>query len=104
MLQPVRLVLRSKTDNDAVMQARFKTTTDVGKLEIREFLEKVYNLPVVSVDTVVIQGKKKRKTLAQNKRVLTQTSDFKKVWVKFAPGRVFPIASTVGGSSTQLAK
>lgn len=67
-------------------------------------MEKVYNLPVVSVDTVVIQGKKKRKTLAQNKRVLTQTTDFKKVWVQFAPGRVFPITSTVGESSKQLSK
>lgn len=75
------------------MQARFRTTPEVGKLEVREFLEKVYNLPVVSVDTVIIQGKKKKKALGMNKRILTQTPDYKKVWVQFAPGRIYPVTA-----------
>lgn len=83
------------------MQARFRTTPDVGKLEIREFLEKVYNLPVLSVDTVIIQGNKKRKTVAQ-KRVLIQRPDIKKVWVQFGPGRVFPTATVDDGSMAQI--
>lgn len=99
-----RLTVSDLTAGCALLQARFKTTPDVGKIEIREFLEKVYNLPVVSVDTVIIQGKKKRRTVAQNTRILTQTPDFKKVWVQFAPGRVFPIASTASEKSIQKAK
>lgn len=84
------------------MQARFRTTPEVGKLEIREFLEKVYNLPVLSVDTVIMQGKKKQQTVALNKRILTQTPDYKKVWVRFAPGRVFPTGAEA--TSSQLTK
>jgi ribosomal protein L23 len=71
------------------MQATFKTTVDVGKLEVKEFLEKVYNLPVLRVDTAIIYGKK-RNAEAGRARMLTKNSDFKKVWVKFAPGRLFP--------------
>ena len=74
------------------MQATFRTTTDVGKLQIREFLEKVYNLPVLRVDTAIIYGKKKgvEPKSSMQKRMLTKHPDFKKVWVKFAPGRLFP--------------
>ena len=71
------------------MQARFRTNVDVGKLQIREFLEKVYNLPVLSVDTAIIYGKK-RSIESGKTRKLTKNPDYKKVWVKFAPGRLFP--------------
>lgn len=76
-------------DSWGVMQATFRTSVDVGKLEIREFLQKVYNLPVISIDTAIIYGKKKN-VEAGRTRMLTKNPDFKKVWVKFAPGRLFP--------------
>ena len=65
---------------------------DVGKLQIREFLEKVYNLPVLRVDTAIIYGRKKRvePRNSMQKQILSKNTDFKKVWVKFAPGRLYP--------------
>lgn len=71
-------------------QAVFRTTPEVGKLDIREFLEKVYELPVERVDTTVVQGKVKTvKTDPKGRKVVrTKQKDFKKVWVTFAPGRL----------------
>lgn len=65
---------------------------DVGKLQIREFLEKVYNLPVLRVDTAIVYGKKKRvePKNSMQKQILSKHPDFKKVWVQFAPGRLYP--------------
>jgi ribosomal protein L23 len=88
------------------MQARFRTAVDVGKLEIREFLEKVYNLPVVKVDTAIIYGRKK--SVATNpkntKRVLSKRPDYKKVWVQFAPGRLWPGDGTVALENNPIAR
>lgn len=63
------------------MQAAFKTTPDVNKLEIREFLEKVYRLPVISVHTAIYEGKKRRAG-----RAILQKPAYKKVWVKMHTG------------------
>jgi ribosomal protein L23 len=73
----------------------------VGKLEVKEFLEKVYNLPVLRVDTVLFQGKKKTASISGTRnRVLTKLPDFKKVWVKFAPGRLRPASSSPAQAAT----
>lgn len=82
-----------------LLQAVFKTSVDAGKLEIREFLEKVYNLPVTRVDTAIIYGRKRNVAVSKTKRVLTKRPDFKKVWVQFAPGRLWP-SVTPGSNST----
>ena len=71
------------------VQATFRTTPEVTKLEVREFLEKVYGAPVVRVDTAIVQGEL-RKYNAQGKQrsVTVKTSDYKKVFVTFAKGSI----------------
>jgi ribosomal protein L23 len=82
------------------MQARFKTTPDVSKLELREFFEKVYGLPVISLSTAIVSGRlyntnasrssmdSKRPSTATSKQHRAKKSDYKKVWVTFARGQL----------------
>ena len=49
--------------------------------EIKQFLERVYNLNVASVRTLNVEGKKKR-----GKHGFYRRPDFKKVYVTLNPG------------------
>lgn len=65
-------------------QVVFKTTPNVSKAEIREVLQKVYRIPVTSVHTAVYEGKKSRSGRRGTDTV--KAPDYKKVWVRMAPG------------------
>ena len=73
-----------KTAMDAEMRGRhtFKVATDASKLEIRNAIEKLFNVEVRSVQVVNVNGKKKRFGQVDGKR-----SDWKKAIVKLAEGQ-----------------
>jgi len=54
--------ISEKTAMDAEMRGRhtFKVATDATKLEIRNAIEKLFNVEVRSVQVVNVNGKKKR--------------------------------------------
>jgi len=76
--------ISEKTAMDAEMRGRhtFKVATDATKLEIRNAIEKLFNVEVRSVQVVNVNGKKKRFGQVDGKR-----SDWKKAIVKLAEGQ-----------------
>ncbi|CAL8468742.1 g8282 [Coccomyxa elongata] len=58
----------------------FKTTPRVGKIEIKQFLERVYGLKVAAIQTVNYEGKKKRRKTGYFLR-----SGYKKAYVTLKP-------------------
>ncbi|KAL4857731.1 50S ribosomal protein L23 [Chlorella vulgaris] len=55
----------------------FKTAPSVGKVEIKAFLESVYGLNVTKVNTLNVEGKKKR-----GKHGFFRRPDYKKAFVE----------------------
>ena len=76
--------ISEKSAMDAEMRGRhtFKVATDASKLEIRNAVEKLFNVQVRSVQVVNVSGKKKRFGQVDGKR-----SDWKKAIVKLAEGQ-----------------
>lgn len=76
--------ISEKTAMDAEMRGRhtFKVATDASKLEIRNAIEKLFDVEVRSVQVVNVNGKKKRFGQVEGKR-----SDWKKAIVKLAEGQ-----------------
>ena len=62
-------------------QVAFKVRKDAAKPEIKAAVEKMFNVKVESVRTLVIKGKTKRTRFGIGKR-----SDWKKAYVKLAEG------------------
>jgi ribosomal protein L23 len=82
------------------VQACFRTTPEVTKNELTEFFQKVYGVPVLRVDTVIVQGRLRSVTDPKTKKSRTvKESDFKKAWLQFAPGRIAAIDYVVGTTS-----
>lgn len=82
-------------------QATFRTTPEVTKLEVREFLEKVYGAPVLRVDTVIVQGALRKWSDQGNRPPVTvKASDYKKVFVTFAKGSVAAVAESAAKGRT----
>ncbi|MBU0759494.1 MAG: 50S ribosomal protein L23 [Candidatus Omnitrophica bacterium] len=67
----------------------FHVTTDSNKIEIKQAVEDVYNVKVVSVNTTVMRGKIKRLRHKAGK-----TPDWKKAIVTLKEGDKIDIAST----------
>lgn len=67
------------------VQAVFRVEPKMNKLEIREYLRKIYGLPVVKVMTANFLGKRKRLT-GKRKQVGYARPDFKKAVVTFEKG------------------
>ena len=59
----------------------FKVRLDANKLEIKQSVEKLFNVQVASVNTMVVKGKNKRFG-----RSLGRRSDFKKAYVALKDG------------------
>lgn len=60
----------------------FKVALNANKIEIRQAIEEVFNVKVLTVNTVRVLGKVKRMGKTQGKR-----SDYKKAFVQLAPGQ-----------------
>ena len=63
-------------------QLLFEVARDANKVEIRQAVEKLWNVDVISVRTVVVRGKEKRMG-----RFLGRRSSWKKAVVTIAPGQ-----------------
>ncbi len=67
----------------------FRVAIDVNKIEIKQAVEKVYNVKVTSVNTLIVQGKWKRLRHKEGK-----TPDWKKAIVTLKEGDKIDIATT----------
>ena len=73
---------------DEADQYVFKVAIDANKLEIRNAVEKLFNVKVIGVKTVKVKGKVKR-----NKYGFSKRSDFKKAVVRLAQGHEIDFAA-----------
>jgi len=73
-----------KTSMDAEMVGRhtFRVALDATKLEVRQAVEKLFNVDVKSIQIVNVKGKNKRFGQVNGKR-----SDWKKAIVRLAEGQ-----------------
>jgi large subunit ribosomal protein L23 len=62
--------------------AHFRVLPKMTKHEIKEYLTKIYNLPVKSVNTINYMGKRKR-AIGKRRVVYYKYRDFKKAIVSF---------------------
>lgn len=83
----IRPIVTEKTS--AMMQDNkytFQVPLNANKTEIRQAVEKIYNVKVVNVYTVRVSGKTKRMGRYEGK-----TSDYKKAIVKLAEGNTITL-------------
>jgi large subunit ribosomal protein L23 len=71
-------------------QVVFKVAMDATKPEIKEAIERLFNVKVVAVNTLIRKGKTKR-----FKGVKGQQSDFKKAVVTLEEGHAIDITATL---------
>mmetsp|Transcript_7001 Transcript_7001/g.10041 ORF Transcript_7001/g.10041 Transcript_7001/m.10041 type:complete len:118 (+) Transcript_7001:144-497(+) len=64
--------------------ATFRVLPKMTKHEVKEYLTKIYNLPVVKVNTMNYMGKRKR-VVGKRKVIYFKYNDFKKAIVTFGP-------------------
>ena len=68
-------------------QVVFKVRTDANKLEIKKAVEKLLNVKVEAVNTVLVKGKTKRFGRTSGRR-----SDFKKAYITLPAGTEVQLA------------
>ncbi len=59
----------------------FRCKTDANKIEIRQAIEKIYEVEIVRVNTLIMKGKTKRTGRGRPGK----TADYKKAMVRLAP-------------------
>ena len=64
----------------------FKVALGANKVEIRQAVEAIFKVKVISVNTIRVCGKTKRMGKSEGKR-----SDYKKAIVKLATGNTIPV-------------
>lgn len=83
----IRPIVTEKTsDMMKDNQYTFQVAMGANKTEIRQAIEAIFNVKVVNVNTVRVEGKKKRMGRFEGKR-----SDYKKAIVKLASGNTIPL-------------
>lgn len=75
--------IAAETQNQVV----FKVRTDANKLEIKKAVEKLLNVKVEAVNTVLVKGKTKRFGRTSGRR-----SDFKKAYITLPVGTEVQLA------------
>ncbi len=83
----LRPLVTEKTS--ALMQENkyaFVVALEASKIEIKQAVEEIFKVKVLSVNTVRVLGKKKRMGKYEGKR-----SDYKKANVKLAEGNTIPV-------------
>ena len=83
----IRPIVTEKT-SDMMKDNKYTCQVAMGanKTEIRQAIEAIFNVKVVNVNTVRVEGKKKRMGRFEGKR-----SDYKKAIVKLASGNTIPL-------------
>jgi len=72
---------KSTTTKELSNQLVFEVDTASNKVEIRQAVEKIFNVKVLKVHTVSYEGKKKRMG-----RTMGRRNNWKKAYVTLAPG------------------
>ena len=90
LLSP-RMTEKSTRVGESSNQYVFKVTTDSNKKEIKDAVEKLFEVNVESVRTVIVKGKSKAFKLRTGKR-----NDWKKAYVRVQEGQVIDF---LGGES-----
>ncbi|MCB1645938.1 MAG: 50S ribosomal protein L23 [Pseudomonadales bacterium] len=72
---------KSTVIGDVSNQFAFKVSRDATRPEIKEAVEKIYNVSVVDVTTMNVKGKVKR-----NMRGVSRKPNWKKAYVRLAEG------------------
>ena len=79
---PITLVSAKQATATHPATASFRVLPKMTKHEIKEYLTKIYNLPITSVNTVNYMGKRKR-AIGKRRIVYYKYRDFKKAFVTF---------------------
>ncbi len=92
MKDPYQIIQRPLLTEKSMDQSHygkytFRVATDANKIEIRQAIERVYNVNVVKVNTMMVRGKKRRVGRFPEGR----TSDWKKAIVTLAPGQTIQV-------------
>lgn len=74
--------------SEAINQAVFKVVKDASKPEIKAAVEKMFDVKVDAVRTLIVKGKTKRTRFGMGKR-----SDWKKAYVTLAEGHDIDFAT-----------
>jgi len=75
-------------------QYAFVVNRKANKLEVKEAVEKMYDVAVVRVNTMIIPGKKKSRN-TKSKMVVGRTSAYKKAIVTLAEGNSIDFFSNI---------
>jgi len=68
----------------------FEVRKDATKPEIRRAVEAIFGVKVEKVNTLIVKGKTKRR-----RGLLTRRSDWKKAYVKLAPGHSIDVTTGI---------
>ena len=87
------LITEKCMDLTADAKYTFEVAMDANKIEIADAIEKIYNVKVDKVNTLVIKGKKRSGTdrRGKGKRVTGMTSAWKKAYVTLKSGNKIDI-------------
>ena len=83
-----RAVVTEKASDDTAKRNayHFRVPKDASKIEIREAIQRLFDVQVLSVNTMVVQGKIRRRGYTAG-----QKSDWKKAMVTVAEGQTIDI-------------
>ena len=79
---PMTLVSARNANVTSPATAIFRVLPEMTKHEVKEYLTKIYDLPVKAVNTINYMGKRK-KAIGKRKIVYFKYRDFKKAYVTF---------------------
>ena len=84
LLKPV-VTEKGMTKKEEERTLCFQVNKDANKIEVRQAVEKLFNVKVEAVRTAVFEGKLRRRG-----RFAAYRSDWKKAYVKLLPGQKVP--------------
>lgn len=67
-------------------QYTFEVAMEANKIQIKEAVEKIFNVKVQAVNTMIIKGKKRRVFRSRTRNEFGSTGDMKKAVVTLEPG------------------
>eukprot|EP00042_Codosiga_hollandica_P028992 m.156677 g.156677 ORF g.156677 m.156677 type:complete len:120 (+) comp52934_c0_seq1:107-466(+) len=89
-------LIRAATQPNVV---KFRIDPRMNKLEVREYLDKIYNVKAQKIATLNQQGKEKRTSV---RGVTRRRPDYKIAYVTLAEGETFEFPSLFQGLKTDL--
>mmetsp|Transcript_33158 Transcript_33158/g.40688 ORF Transcript_33158/g.40688 Transcript_33158/m.40688 type:complete len:139 (+) Transcript_33158:371-787(+) len=102
---PMTLINARNASADGPAKATFRVAPRMTKHEVKEYLTKIYNLPVTSVNTTNFDGNRKR-VYGKRKVAFYKYRDWKKAIVTFDAGVMTDVGERIGDllDSKQLAE